>query len=212
MSNHNQTLVKGENLGGRDGQQVVGESGEVLSQGTADVVGLPISLAMAAPDGAAAAFMDGRMAQDASPALELALAKISASALAELLELVARMLHSRGYAEDLFPAQWMALRYFAKAPAGRRTASDLARFQGLANGPVSRTVRTLIQKGFIAKAEIQPRGRAEVLDLTAAGRKVLESDPTFELQNALADLDESDQEAMARALELVLRRVSGGPR
>ena len=152
------------------------------------------------------------MAQDASPALELALAKISASALAELLELVARMLHSRGYAEDLFPAQWMALRYFAKAPVERRTASDLARFQGLANGPVSRTVRTLIQKGLLAKAEVQPRGRAEVLDLTGAGRKVLESDPTFELQKALGVLDESDQEAMARALETVLRRVPGSPR
>src|SRR5690349_24584482 len=99
------------------------------------------------------------------------LAKTSASATAELLELVARMLHSRGYAEDLFPAQWVALRYFAKAPAPRRTASDLARFQGLANGPVSRTVRTLIQKGLLAKAAVQPRGRAELLDLTETGRK-----------------------------------------
>jgi DNA-binding MarR family transcriptional regulator len=152
------------------------------------------------------------MAQDASPALELALAKISASALAELLELVARMLHSRGYAEDLFPAQWMALRYFAKAPPERRTASELARFQGLANGPVSRTVRTLIQKGLVAKAEVQPRGRAETLDLTDAGRKVLESDPTLDLQKSLEGLDQADQEAMARALETVLRRVSAGPR
>jgi len=31
---------------------------------------------------------------------------------------------------------------------------------------VSRTVRTLITKGLLAKAEVQPRGRAEVLDLT----------------------------------------------
>jgi DNA-binding MarR family transcriptional regulator len=169
-------------------------------------------MAVVALTGSPAVWNDGRMAQDASPALELALAKTSASALAELLELVARMLHSRGYAEDLFPAQWMALRYFSKAPAERRTASDLARFQGLANGPVSRTVRTLIQKGMLAKADVQPRGRAEVLDLTDAGRKVLQSDPTFELQKALAALDEADQEAMARALETILRRVPGGPR
>jgi DNA-binding MarR family transcriptional regulator len=150
------------------------------------------------------------MAQDASPALELDLAKISASALAELLELVARVLHSRGHAEDLFPAQWMALRYFAKAPAQRRTASDLARFQGLANGPVSRTVRTLIQKGLLAKAAVQPRGRAEVLDLTEAGRKVLQSDPTLEVEKLLGGLDEADQEGMGRGLELILRGVSGG--
>lgn len=137
------------------------------------------------------------------------MAKISASALAELLELVARMLHSRGYAEDLFPAQWVALRYFAKAPAQRRTASDLARFQGFANGPVSRTVRTLIQKGLLAKAAVQPRGRAELLDLTETGRKVLESDPTLEVERLLAELDESDQEAMGRGLEFILRGVSG---
>ena len=137
------------------------------------------------------------------------MAKISASALAELLELVARMLHSRGYAEDLFPAQWVALRYFAKAQAPRRTASDLARFQGLANGPVSRTVRTLIQKGLLAKAAVQPRGRAELLDLTETGRKVLESDPTLEVERLLAELDEYDQEAMGRVLEFILRGVSG---
>ena len=137
---------------------------------------------------------------------------ISASALAERLELVARMLHSRGYAEDLYPAQWVALRYFARAPEQRRTASDLARFQGLANGPVSRTVRTLIGKGLLAKAEVQPRGRAEALDLTPAGRKMLETDPTLELETALAALSEADQDATARALELVLRGVSGRPR
>jgi DNA-binding MarR family transcriptional regulator len=152
------------------------------------------------------------MAQDASPALELALARISASALAELLELVARMLHSRGYAEEMFPAQWMALRYFAKATPERRTASDLARFQGLANGPVSRTVRTLIQKGLLAKAEAQPRGRAEVLEVTAAGRTLLVSDPSLELEAALAALDERDQDAMARSLETILRRLPGGQR
>lgn len=164
------------------------------------------------PDGGVTTLVGGRMAQEASPALELALAKISASALAELLELVGRMLHSRGYAEDLFPAQWMALRYFAKTAAERRTASDLARFQGLANGPVSRTVRTLIQKGLLAKAAVQPRGRAEVLDLTDAGRKVLESDPTLELEKAVATLEPGDQEATARALETILRRVSAGSR
>lgn len=140
------------------------------------------------------------------------MAKITASALAELLELVARMLHSRGYAEDLFPAQWMALRYFAKATPERATASDLARFQGLANGPVSRTVRTLISKGLLAKAEAQPRGRAEVLEVTASGRGLLVVDPNLALEKTIAGLDERDQDAMARALETILRRLPPGTR
>lgn len=154
------------------------------------------------------AWSSGVTAQDASPALEFVLAKISASALAELLELTARMLHTRGYAEDLFPAQWVALRYFARTSAERRTASDLARFQGLANGPVSRTVRTLLQKGLLAKAAVQPKGRAEVLELTASGHRLMRSDPTIALEATIAKLDPADQEAFARALETVLRRLS----
>jgi DNA-binding MarR family transcriptional regulator len=77
---------------------------------------------------------------------------------------------------------------------------------------VSRTVRTLIGKGLLAKAEIQPKGRAEALDLTPAGRRLLDSDPTLELETVLARLTEADQDATARALELVLTGVSGGPR
>lgn len=140
----------------------------------------------------------------------MAAKRISAVALADLLELTARMLHSRGYAEDLFPAQWVALRYFARAQMELRTASELARFQGLANGPVSRTVRTLVQKGLLRKAEKQPKGRAELLELTETGAAYLEKDPATELAAALADLDALDQEALARALETVLRKLSSG--
>lgn len=133
---------------------------------------------------------------------------ISATALADLLELVSRMLHSRGYAADMFPAQWVALRYFARAQQDLRTASGLARFQGLANGPVSRTVRTLLQKGLLAKADEQPKGRAEVLQLTETGRQLLLQDPALELARVLAELDPDEQAAVALALEKVLRGLS----
>lgn len=118
------------------------------------------------------------------------------------------MLHSRGYAEDLFPAQWAALRYFSRAPVGQRTASELARFQGLANGPVSRTVRTLVQKGLLAKAAEQPRGRAELLELTDSGRSMLEQDPTRAVEAAISELGSSEQECFARSLDLIVRRLS----
>lgn len=138
----------------------------------------------------------------------MAAARVSATALADLLELTSRMLHSRGYAEDLFPAQWVALRYFARAQANLRTASDLARFQGLANGPVSRTVRTLVQKGLLQKASQQPKGRAEILELTKAGETLLERDPVNAVSAALAGLDPTEQVALARGLETVLRTLS----
>jgi len=138
----------------------------------------------------------------------LALPSLSTSALAELLEVTARMLHSRGYAADMFPAQWAALRYFSRAPEHLRTASALARFQGLGNGPVSRTVRTLVAKGFLRQAAAQPRGRAKLLELTPTGLQMLERDPTQAVEAAINELGPDQQDCFARALELIVRRLS----
>ncbi|WEK02995.1 MAG: MarR family transcriptional regulator [Candidatus Devosia phytovorans] len=131
----------------------------------------------------------------------------STSALAELLELTARKLHSRGHVAGLFPAQWAALRYFSRAPEELRTSSELARFQGLANGPVSRTVRTLVQKGLLAKAAEQPKGRAERLELTVEGEALLDSDPTHAVEAAIDGVAPGDCEALARALESIVAQL-----
>lgn len=133
---------------------------------------------------------------------------LSISALAELLELTARMLHSRGHAADLFPAQWAALRYFARAPEPQRTASALARFQGLGNGPVSRTVRTLVRKGLLRPSPAQPGGRARVLELTPAGMAMLEQDPTRAVETAISALAPAHRDCFAGALNLLVRRLS----
>lgn len=125
------------------------------------------------------------------------------ASVAELLELIARKLHSRGHAHGLFPAQWVALRYFARAEPSQRTASELARFQGLANGPVSRTVRTLVQKGLLTKAKEQPKGRAERLEPSAAGSALLEDDPTRDLEAAIALLTPEDQQSLGQSLEAI---------
>ena len=117
-------------------------------------------------------------------------------------------MHSIGYAAELYPAQWTALRYFAKAADGMRTASELARFQGFANGPVSRTVRTLLQKGLIRKSDFQPVGRAEHLEVTAAGHAILDNDPTKGIADALESLRVDEREILAQALETVIRAAS----
>lgn len=132
----------------------------------------------------------------------------STSSLAEPLELTCRLLHSRGYAADLFPAQWVALRYFSRATMMQRTASELARFQGLANGPVSRTVRTLIQKGLLTKAEEQPKGRAELLELTSAGRAVLERAPTLAVEEVIQELGDAEKACFARSLQVIVQRLA----
>jgi DNA-binding MarR family transcriptional regulator len=123
----------------------------------------------------------------------------SATALADLLELLARMLHARGYQHDMFPAQWVALRYFSKARRESCTASELARFQGMANGPVSRTVRTLLD---------QPRGKAEILELTTSGRALLRFDPCRELESILSGLSGDARILLCDTLEMLIHRLS----
>lgn len=133
---------------------------------------------------------------------------IAASSLAERLELACRAMHSIGYAEGLYPAQWTALRYFARAEDGARTASNLARFQGLANGPVSRTVRTLVQKDLIRKSDLQPVGRAEHLEVTIKGLSYLARDPSAEVVSALERLSSTERRALGTALLAVLEASS----
>lgn len=127
----------------------------------------------------------------------------------ELLELAGRSMHSIGYADGLYPAQWTALRYFARASDGTRTASALARFQGFANGPVSRTVRTLISKGLLRKSQNQPAGRAEHLEVTDNAKAILDHDPTQVIADAIATLSEAEREALERALKKVISAASG---
>jgi DNA-binding MarR family transcriptional regulator len=133
----------------------------------------------------------------------------SANALLELLELAGRSMHSIGYADGLYPAQWTALRYFSKASDGTRTASALARFQGFANGPVSRTVRTLISKGLLRKADNQPAGRAEHLEVTENARAILDHDPALAIAEAIARFSDEEKEALERALKEVISAASG---
>lgn len=127
--------------------------------------------------------------------------------LAELLELTARKLHSRGHSAGLFPAQWSALRYFARADVSLRTSSELARFQGLANGPVSRTVRTLVQKGLLVKAQNQPKGRAELLELTEAGNVMLGRDPSHDLEAAVSVLSPDERDLLTQSLQIIVGRL-----
>jgi DNA-binding MarR family transcriptional regulator len=133
----------------------------------------------------------------------------SVSTLLELLELAGRSMHSIGYTEGLYPAQWTALRFFAKAPDGSRTASALARFQGFANGPVSRTVRTLISKNLLRKTEPQPAGRAEHLEITDHARSLLDHDPTAAIGEVMQQLSETERAALERALKAVIKSASG---
>lgn len=134
---------------------------------------------------------------------------IPEKALAALLEQAFRLSHSAGHSAGLYPAQWAALRFVADARGAPPTAARLARFQGMSLGPVSRTVRTLIEKGLMARAGDDRRG--ETLTLTRKGRMLLERDPAHDVAQALASLDAAQRECLAGALEAVIRNLLAAP-
>lgn len=132
---------------------------------------------------------------------------IQSAAIARLLEQIGRAIHSRGHSHGLYPAQWTALRYFANADAGSCSTTALAAYQGMAFGPVSRTVRTLIAKGLVQKCAAPSRGRYELVEVTQTGRDLLIEDPLGRVCDALAALPESNREALAFALEAIVLRL-----
>jgi DNA-binding MarR family transcriptional regulator len=134
---------------------------------------------------------------------------IQAADLTRAFELASRLVHSRSHVCGLYPAQWSALRYFKTASGEYRTAIALARYQGLAFGPVARTVRTLVERGFLRKAGSAGRGRAEVVELTAAGEAILARDPLAPLLSAIVGLDPKVRAAFASALEPILEALAG---
>jgi DNA-binding MarR family transcriptional regulator len=132
---------------------------------------------------------------------------IESEALARLLEQTSRAMHSLGFQSDMFPAQWTALRYFARATPADRTASALARYQGIAVGPVTRTVRTLITKGLLTSVMVAGRGGPKRLELTDPARELLAKDPLDLVVKAVDQVDAAGREALAQALEQVLRAI-----
>ncbi len=125
---------------------------------------------------------------------------IELSALARQFELCARQMHAINHDHGLYPAQWTILRYLAAMPEERRTSAETARYQHLAVGAVTRTVRTLITKGLISKRRSKVHHRAEQLDLTESGAALLRQDPFRAVDHAIRGLPETDQAVFSRVL------------
>lgn len=112
------------------------------------------------------------------------------------------IVHSAGYVNGPFPAQWATLRYLADAPELARTAAHLARFQQIAIGPVSRTARTFIAKRLVTKTGQGTRHRSELLALTAEGVAMLAHDP---LQRVAAILGTLPAEVHRQHAEILVK-------
>ena len=133
---------------------------------------------------------------------------MSARETAELLLLVGRILQAEGYDGELSPAQWMALRYFARANQFSRTPSAFAEFQATTRGTASQAIKALEAGGYLVRQRSKTDKRSVSLRLTDKGKKALARDPFEVLVRAVDSLDATEQTEMHHALHQVLTAVA----
>jgi DNA-binding MarR family transcriptional regulator len=125
---------------------------------------------------------------------------------AELLIQAARVAQAARAPHELGPAEWMALRFFARANPHSRKPSALADFEITSRAAVSQVVSRLEHGGYITRVQSSKDRRSYSIEVTAKGRATLRDDPFEGLVGAVRALDE---EARA-ALQEALREVLGG--
>ena len=137
---------------------------------------------------------------------------MSARETAELLLLTGRLVQAEGYDGELSPAQWMALRYFARANPFSRTPSAFAEFQATTRGTASQAIKALEAGEYLVRQRSKADRRSVSLRLTSKGKKALASDPFEVLVRAVDLLDVKERTAMHHALHQVLTTVAAsGP-
>jgi DNA-binding MarR family transcriptional regulator len=127
---------------------------------------------------------------------------------AECLLQVGRLVQAEAYDGELSPAQWMALRFFARANTFSRTPSALAEFQATTRGTATEAVKALEADGYLVRQRSKTDGRSVILRLTSKGKKALTRDPFEVLVRAVDSLDARERTAMRRALHQVLSTVA----
>lgn len=108
----------------------------------------------------------------------------------------------------LTPAQWTALRYFARANRFSRTPSAFSDFHATTRGTASQTVKSLIAMGYLSKSANQADGRSALIEVTEAGRAKLAEDPLADLEACLAALPDDSRAALARALSALVAALA----
>src|SRR5713226_6957162 len=127
---------------------------------------------------------------------------------AELLVQVGRLVQAEGYDGELSPAQWMALRFFARANQFSRNPSAFAEFQATTRGTATQTIKSLEAGGFLVRQPTKADRRSVSLRLTSKGKKALARDPFEVLVRAVDLLEAKERTAMHHALRQVLTSVA----
>jgi DNA-binding MarR family transcriptional regulator len=133
---------------------------------------------------------------------------MSARETAELLVQVGRLVQAEGYDGELSPAQWMALRFFARANLFSRNPSAFAEFQATTRGTATQTIKSLEAGGYLVRQPSKADKRSVSLRLTSKGKKTLGRDPFEILVRVVDSLDAKERTAMRRALRQVVSTLA----
>lgn len=129
-----------------------------------------------------------------------------AAAIAELVERLSRQIQGASYAHGLKPAQWSALRYYARADRAARTIRAFAAIHASSHSAASQIVTGLKRRRLLVAKASTEDARQQVVELTAAGAKLLRRDPLKPVTATLARMPAREQ----RALQASLRRLLDG--
>jgi DNA-binding MarR family transcriptional regulator len=126
------------------------------------------------------------------------------TAIAELIEHLSRRIQGAAYAHDLKPAQWSALRYYARADRQARTIRAFAAVHASSHSAASQIVTGLKRKRLLVSYTSKQDAREQVVELTAAGTKLLRHDPLKPINSALKGMSEREQRLLLRSLQRLL--------
>lgn len=126
---------------------------------------------------------------------------------AELVAQLGRIAHGEGLIGGLTPAQWTVLRYFARANRYSRTVSAFAAFHATTRGTASQTIKSLVNRGYLARKRSKRDGRSARLDLTGKGTATLADDPFEALVRAARGLSPTARFNLRGTLERMLGHV-----
>lgn len=126
--------------------------------------------------------------------------------IARQLEILAAKYAASAYREDLRPAQWQALRFFAAASPAERNVTSFAAWRGATSGSTSVLVSKLVERGYLARRD--PHGNRNVdLQITDKARHVLHNDPFDDLTAAAEKVPSPQRVRVKHALDVVIQHL-----
>lgn len=127
---------------------------------------------------------------------------------AELALQLGRAAYGESSAASLTPAQWMALRFFARANRFSRTVSAFADFHATTRGTASQTVKSLVARGFLTRTRSARDGRSTTFDLTEKSRRQMDDDPFEAVVRAAESLPARERSRTESALRGMLQKLA----